>query len=95
MRGTPSFQPRKGVSEHLHSLLCMHARGGGTDIFVSANLQAWPPTPRRCLAKSLAHPDEAWQLAKEICQAGGLSPNQTTYNLLAETRIRYEQLCGI
>ncbi len=46
------------------------------------------------MAKSLAHPDEAEQLAREVCNAGNFSPNSTTYNLLAETRIRFEQLVG-
>lgn len=49
----------------------------------------------RCLAKCLAHPDEAELLAKEVCSLGNLSPNSTTYNLLAETRIRFEQLVGL
>jgi len=48
----------------------------------------------KCLAKSLAHPDEAEQLAKEVCQVGNFSPNATTYNWLAEARMRFEQLCG-
>lgn len=51
-------------------------------------------TMLRCLANSMARPDEAENLAKEVCMAGNLSPNAMTYNLLAETRFRYEQLCG-
>eukprot|EP00955_Chlamydomonas_euryale_P050974 354727-Chlamydomonas_euryale.AAC.5 len=47
----------------------------------------------RCLANSLARPDEAECMAREVCLAGDLSPNAVTYNLLAETRFRYEQLC--
>ena len=45
-------------------------------------------TMLRCLANSLARPDEAENLAKEVCMAGNLSPNAMTYNLLAETRFR-------
>lgn len=49
----------------------------------------------RCMANSLARPDEAECLAREVCAVGDLSPNATTYNLLAETRFRYEQLCSL
>ncbi|KAG1671879.1 hypothetical protein FOA52_003446 [Chlamydomonas sp. UWO 241] len=48
----------------------------------------------RCLANSLARPDEAENLAREVCMRGDFSPNAATYNLLAETRFRYEQLCS-
>ena len=46
----------------------------------------------RALAKSLAHPDEAETIAREVCLAGCLSPNATTYTLLTEARLRYEQI---
>lgn len=49
----------------------------------------------RCLANSFAHPDEAELLVREVCKVGGLSPNSVTYNLIVETRFRYEQLCGL
>lgn len=46
----------------------------------------------RALAKSLAHPDDAENIAREVCIAGSLSPNATTYTLLTEARLRYEQI---
>eukprot|EP00798_Chlamydomonas_sp_ICE-L_P003552 gene3552-13623_t len=51
-------------------------------------------TLMRCQSKSLSHPDVAEALAREVCEVGCLSPNATTYNLLTETRFRYEQLFG-
>ncbi|MEW5297936.1 MAG: hypothetical protein WDW36_001112 [Sanguina aurantia] len=49
----------------------------------------------RCMSKSAAHPDEAELLAREVCAAGGMSPNSTTGNLLREIGFRYEQLLGL
>lgn len=46
----------------------------------------------RALTKTLCHPDEAENVAREVCLAGDLSPNSTTYTLLTEARLRYEQI---
>lgn len=47
------------------------------------------------MSKSAAHPDEAELLARDVCAAGGMSPNSTTGNLLREIGFRYEQLLGL
>ena len=46
----------------------------------------------KALTKSLAHPDETEIVAREVCLAGDLSPNATTFTLLTEARLRYEQI---
>lgn len=53
-----------------------------------------PPllTLTRCLRKEVIHPDEAEQLMHEVCALGDLQPNHTTLTLLAEIRMRFEQL---
>lgn len=57
-----------------------------------AVLCARSPRPNRCLSRSAAHPDEAECLTRDVCDIGGLTPNDTTQHLLAEIALRYEQL---
>lgn len=49
----------------------------------------------RCLSKTAADPDHAEQVMSEVCLLGDLTPNATTHILLAEIRVRFEQLLGL
>ncbi len=48
----------------------------------------------RCMSRSKCAvlPDEAEELMCEVCTLGGIRPNATTLTLLAEIRMRCEQL---
>lgn len=46
----------------------------------------------RCLRKAEAHPIDAEQLTMEMCKAGSMEPDESVYGLLADIRLRYEQL---
>ncbi|KAF5839845.1 hypothetical protein DUNSADRAFT_18507 [Dunaliella salina] len=49
----------------------------------------------RCLSKTATDPDHAEHIMSEVCALGDLTPNATTHILLAEIRVRFEQLLGL